>query len=133
MWWSMYWFSRLNRKEKINNKSEKESHKFFQYAVTVALNYGEIESDPENVSNIKLFVNKYKWKGIKHPSKIDDWKTFEKNNLTVSLNILYIIQKEICPAYISKINSNCEKQTTLLMIPNEEKQGRLYQNIFVEL
>ena len=26
-------------------------------------------------------------------------------------------------AYISKINSNCEKQIILLMIPNEEKEG----------
>ena len=28
---------------------------------------------------------------------------------------------EICPAYISKINSNCEKQIILLIIPNKEK------------
>ena len=28
---------------------------------------------------------------------------------------------ELCPAYISKINSNCEKQIILLMIPNVEK------------
>ena len=27
-------------------------------------------------------------------------------------------KKEICPAYISKINSSCEKQIILLMIPN---------------
>ena len=33
-----------------------------------------------NCSNIKPFVNKYKWKGINYPSKMDDWKMFEKNN-----------------------------------------------------
>ena len=27
---------------------------------------------------------------------------------------------EICPVYVSKINSNCEKQKIILMIPNEE-------------
>ena len=27
---------------------------------------------------------------------------------------------EICPAYVSKYNSNCEKQVTFLMIPNEK-------------
>ena len=32
-----------------------------------------------------------------------------RNNLTIALNILYIKEKEICPPYISKINSNCEK------------------------
>ena len=66
-------------------------------------------------------------KGINHPSKIDDWKTFEKNNPTIALNILYIKEKEICSAYISKINSNCEKKKNKnkknpLMIPNEEKR-----------
>ena len=29
---------------------------------------------------------------------------------------------EIGPAYISKINSDCEKQIILLIIPNEEKE-----------
>ena len=29
------------------------------------------------------------------------WKTFEKSNLTIALNILYIKDEEICPAYIS--------------------------------
>ena len=51
-------------------------------------------------------------------SKIDDWKTFEKNNLTITLNILYIKEKQICPVYVSKIKLNCGKQTVLLMIPN---------------
>ena len=72
----------------------------------------------ERVSNIIPFINKYNWEGINYPSKIDDWKTFEKNNLTIALNILYNKEKEICSAYISKINSNCEKQIILLMIPN---------------
>ena len=72
----------------------------------------------ERVSNIIPFINKYNWEGINYPSKIDDWKTFEKNNPTIALNILYNKEKEICSAYISKINSNCEKQIILLMIPN---------------
>ena len=95
---------------------------FFQYGVTVALDNGEIESHPERISNIKPFINKYNWKGINYPSKIDDWKTFEKNNPTVTLNILYIKEKEICPAHISKIDLNCERQIILLMIPNEENE-----------
>ena len=32
-----------------------------------------------------------------------------KNNSTVALTILYIKEKEILPAYISKHNSTCEK------------------------
>ena len=33
---------------------------------------------------------KKNWAGIKYPSKIDDWKTFEKKNPTIALNIFYI-------------------------------------------
>ena len=51
---------------------------------------------------------------------------FEKNNLAIALNIFYTKQKEICPAHISKINSNCENQIILLMIPNKEKEGWHY-------
>ena len=79
------------------------------------------------VSNIKSFINKYNRKGINYPTKMDDWKIFEKNNpvlifnilyvkfnILYALNILYINEKEIYPAYISKINSK-------LMISNNEK------------
>ena len=69
---------------------------------TVALNQGDIKSDPQRISKIKPFINKYNWNGIKYPSKIDDWKTFEKNNLTIAPSILYIKEKEIHPNHISK-------------------------------
>ena len=75
----------------MNPKNEDD--KDFRYAVTFALNYGETESHPERVSNIKPFINKYNSKGINYPSKLDDWKTFEKNNPTIALNILYIKEK----------------------------------------
>ena len=48
-------------------------------------------------------MNKYNWKGINYPSEIDDCKTFEINNPRIALNILYIKEKEICPAYIQKL------------------------------
>ena len=108
------------KNQTINPKNEDD--KCFQYAI-VALNYEEIKCDPERVSNIKPFVNKYNSEGINYPSKIDDWKKFEKNNPTIALHILYIKEKEILPAYISKHNSTREKQIILLMISNEEKEG----------
>ena len=72
---------------------------------TVALNYEEIESHPERVSNIKPFINKYNWERINYPSKIDNWKESEKNNSTIALNVLYIKEKEILPAFISIQNN----------------------------
>ena len=108
------------RKATINPK--KTDDKCFQYAATVALYYEEIESHPERISNIKPFINKHNWKGMSYPLKLDDWKTFEKISPTIALNILHIKEKGICPAYISEVNSNYEKQIILLMIPNEEKE-----------
>ena len=43
------------------------------------------------------------WKGTNYLSRTDDWKTFEKNNLTIALNILYTKEKEMWPVYISKL------------------------------
>ena len=90
------------KKTIINQKNEDD--KCLQYAATVALNYKEIESHPERVSNIKPLMNKYNQAGINYPSKTDDWKTFEKNNPTLALNILDVKEKEKLPAGISKHN-----------------------------
>ena len=57
---------------------------------------------------------------------MDDWKTFEKNNPTIVLNILYVKEKDIYPAYISNINLNWEKPIILLVIPNRGKKGWHY-------
>ena len=40
------------------------------FNMTVALNYEEINWNLKGISNIKPFINKYKWKGINYPSKI---------------------------------------------------------------
>ena len=45
-----------------------------------------------------------------------------KNNPTIALNVRYIKEKDVCPAYIWKTNFSCGKQMILLMIPNKEKQ-----------
>ena len=39
---------------------------------------------------LESFIKKYNWVGIECPSKIDDWKRFEKNNPTIALNVLHI-------------------------------------------
>ena len=47
-------------------------------------------------------------------------RNYEKNNLTIALNVLYAKKEKIYPAYVSKHNSNREKQVILLMISNGE-------------
>ena len=76
-----------NKKATIIPKNNDD--KYFQYAVTVALNYEEIRKNSESISHINRFINKYNWTGINYPSGKDDWKIFEKNNPTITLNVLY--------------------------------------------
>ena len=64
------------KKTTINPKNTDD--KCFEYAVTVALDYGKIKWNPETISDIKPFINKYNQKERNYPSKIDEWKTFEK-------------------------------------------------------
>ena len=75
----------------------------------------------QRITKIKPFINKYGRGEIHFPSEEDDWKKLEKNNVTIALNVLYAKKGKIYPAYVSKHNSNCEKQVILLMIPNGGK------------
>ena len=93
---------------------------------TVALIYLEIQWNPEGISNVKSIINKYNSRELNLSSKICYCETFEKNKQTITFNVLYTKEKYICPAYISKINSNYEKRIILLMITNAEKEGRHY-------
>ena len=108
-----------NKKATINLINKKDN-KCFQYDVTVALIYEERKKDPQRITKIKLFINKYNWEGINFPSEKGDWKKFEKNYWIIVLNILYAKKEKIYPAYISKCNSNSEKQLIILMTLNGE-------------
>ena len=84
------------------------------------LKYKEIKKDPQRITKIIPFINKNNWEGINYPSEKDDWKKFEKNNVTIALNVLYAKKEKIYLAYVSKHNLNHEKQVILLMISNRE-------------
>ena len=55
-----------NKKATIYPKNSDDE--CFQYALTVALNYEQIKSHPERISNIKPFIDQYNWKEIDFPS-----------------------------------------------------------------
>ena len=55
----------------INNDSS------FQNALDDALNYQNIEKDPQRISKLKPYINKYNWEGIKFPVGPEEWKKFE--------------------------------------------------------
>ena len=80
-----------NKLSTINPKNN--DYKFFQYVVTVPLNYNKINNHPQRVSKIKPFIDQYNFNGIDLPSTSKDWKKFELNNESIALNILYAPHK----------------------------------------
>ena len=65
-------------------------------------------------------MKRYNWEGVNFPSKKDDWKKLDKSNVTIALNVLHVNKEKIYPVYVSKYNSNHERQVILLMISNGE-------------
>ena len=106
-----------NKKSTINPINN--DHKYFQYAVTLALILDKIRKKPQRISKIKPFIEQYNWKEIEFPSTSKDWRKFELNN-KIALNILYVphYTRKIHVPYKSKHNLTCDKQEILLMISN---------------
>ena len=76
------------------NPINKKDNKCFQYTVTVALNCEEIKKDPQRITKIKRFINKYNWEGINIPSEKDDWEKNVKSNVKIALNVLHAKEKK---------------------------------------
>ena len=53
------------------------------------VNYEKIRKEPQRITKIKPFINKYSYYEINYPSEKDDWKIFEQKNVTIALNVLY--------------------------------------------
>ena len=71
---------------------------------------------PQRIIETKPFIKKYNWEGIHYSSEKDDWKKFEKFNLTVALNFSILKQEKQ------------QKQTIPLIIPN----GKRWNNLVVK-
>ena len=79
----------------------------FENALDDALNYQNIKTKPERISKLKPYINKYNWRGIKFPVGPKKWIKLERNNKTITLNVLYIPRdtKTISVAYRSEYNN----------------------------
>ena len=88
-----------------------------------------------NFKAVILFIRilKYNWEGVNFPWEKDNWKKFAKNDVAIAINVLYTKKEKTDLDYVSKHNSNCEKQAILLMIPNGEKWHYLAVNILSAL
>ena len=121
-----------NKRGTINPQNNDD--KYFQYAITVALNHQNIENYPERISNIEPFINIRKI--LKHAKKVK--KTVKskkkKNNKTIDQkNLNKIMRKSLLIYYLyhailkqglhtNQNNRKRENQVVLLMI-TDDKNG----------
>ena len=85
---------------------KKKYNKCLQYAVRAALNREKIKKDLKTITKCKPFIDKYNQEEINYPSEKDDCRKFRKNNLKISLSVLYAKKgktyREIhCCSYLS--------------------------------
>ena len=52
--------------------------------------YERIKKNPQKISKLTPYINKYNWKNIKFPLDKEDWKRFEQNNKKIALSILFL-------------------------------------------
>ena len=106
----------VDHKKSTINPINKKDNKCFQYDVTVALNHGEIKKDPQRITKINTFINKYNCKGINFPSEKVEYKKIDRNIRATALNVFYTKKEIMYTAYVSKHISNHDKQVIILII-----------------
>ena len=65
----------INNNTDNNNKNNNNNN--FRNALDDALNYSAIESYPQRITKLKLYINNYNWKGREFPAGSKEWQKFE--------------------------------------------------------
>ena len=103
-----------SKKAVINPKNEDEE--CFKWAVVAALHCEEISVNPERISKLRPFAERYDWEGLEFPMALNKISKFEKRNPEIAVNVLFVNKKSIYIARRSEFNGKRSKQVNLLMI-----------------
>ena len=87
-------FPWLAKKKAIINPNNNDNE-CFKWTVIAVLEFPNIKSHPERISNLIKFSNNYDWSGLEFPVSTKDIGLFEINN-DVSIKVLAIEGREIC-------------------------------------
>ena len=101
----------LTNKRAIINP-QNDDNECFKWAVIAALEFSNIKSHPERVSNLIKFSNDYDWSGLEFPVSTKDIGLFEIRN-NVSINVLSVDGREI---YIHRKGRWTGRKVDLLLI-----------------
>ena len=99
------------------NNDDKEC---FKWVIIVALEFLNIKSHPERISNLTKFSNNYSWSGLEFPVSIKDIRIFERNN-EILVNVLVIEGKDI---YICRKGiGGYDRKVDLMLVMDEDAEG----------
>ena len=79
------WWLRAKKESIINDDAD------FEHALDDALDYQTIERNPERISKLKHYINKYNWKEMDFPEGAKEWIELDENNNIIALNILLFL------------------------------------------
>ena len=109
------------KKATINPQNTKDNY-CFAYSIVAALHHEEIGKNPHRIKKLMPYINNYNWKKINFPSGQKDWKTFERNNKDIALNIFSAHTTDKKLNLIRKSDYNHKRQhiVDLLMITDNQ-------------
>ena len=92
------------------------------YSIVALLHHHHIDNHPERISKLKPFITNYNQKDITYLSRQKDWKTFERNNKDIRLNIFSARSTEKKINLIQRSEQNHKRQhiVDLLMITDNQ-------------
>ena len=113
----------LKLRRRILNPQNNDN-KCFQYSVTLSLYHEQIGKNYCIITKIKQYTNNFDWKNVNFPPQEQDYKTFEMNNKSIAINILYVPSDtgKISYLYKCEFNKTREKQSILLILTDDQKQ-----------
>ena len=101
----------IEKKKAVINPNN-DDNECFKWAVIATLEFPNIKSHPERISNLTKFSNNYDWSGLEFPVSTKDIGLFEINN-DVSINVLAVEGREI---YIHRKSGRVGREINLLFI-----------------
>ena len=110
-----------DKKATLNPKNTKDDL-CFAYSIVAALHHEEIGKNPNRITKLAPFIDRYNWSDISFSTEQKDWKIFERSNKDIALNILsaHTTKQKINIIRKSEHNHKRKHQVILLTISDNE-------------
>ena len=108
----------VSRKGGIVNPLNESNEKCFKWSAIAGLNYEDIKSHPEHISNLRRFEGNYDCSGLEFPLSIKGISKFEKKS-DIIVNVLGVEEKKVYFLRGKKYDYH-KKVTNLLLIAGGE-------------